>query len=70
MPRPTRESTLLVSPSNIKKTAARVLNGQTLVSPEIEYIVRTMGTKATQTEMDSMVLRVRSMPWANLMPAE
>lgn len=73
MPRPTRtarEATLLVSASNLKKTAVRVLNGQALVSPEIEYICRTLGTKATQTELDSMVLRVRSMPWANLMPAE
>jgi hypothetical protein len=47
-----------------------VLNGHALVSPEIEYIVRTMGTKATQQELDAMVLQVRKMPWSSIVLPE
>jgi len=70
MPRVVREATLNVSESVLRKTALRVLNGQRLVSPEVDYILRTLGPKATQQELDSMVMRVRKMPWGSLMLPE
>jgi len=70
MPREVRTSVLSVSPTNLRKTATRVLNGQKLVSPEIDYIIRTLGDRATQQELDTMVLRVRSMPWASIYQAD
>jgi hypothetical protein len=66
MTRDTRTSVLSVTPVNLRKTAIRVLNGQKLVSPEIDYIMRTLGDRATQQELDTMVLRVRSMPWGSI----
>lgn len=65
-----RPASLPVSPLNINKTAKRVLNGQSLVTPEIDYIMRTMGSRATQEEIDTMVARVRSMPWASIIRPE
>ena len=70
MPRAVREATLNVSESILRKTALRVLNGQRLVSPEVDYILRTIGPKATQQELDTMVMRVRKMPWGSLMLPE
>jgi len=70
MPRASRSTALSVSALNLRKTAARVLNGQSLVSPEIEYIMRTLGDRATQQELDTIVLRVRSMPWASIYQAD
>jgi hypothetical protein len=70
MPRAVREATLNVSESVLRKTALRVLNGQRLVSPEVDYILRTLGPKATQQELDTMVMRVRKMPWGSLMQPE
>ena len=70
MPRAVREATLTVSESILRKTALRVLNGQRLVSPEVDYILRTLGPKATQVELDKMVLRVRKMPWGSIMLPE
>lgn len=70
MPRAMREPMMNVSESVLRKTALRVLNGQRLVSPEVEYILRTMGPKATQMEIDSIVMRVRKMPWGSIMLPE
>jgi hypothetical protein len=70
MPRAVREATLNVSESILRKTALRVLNGQRLVSPEVDYILRTLGPKATQQELDTMVMRVRKMPWGSLILPE
>lgn len=71
MPRSTtRNSALPVSALNLRKTATRVLKGESLVSPEIDYIMRTLGNRATQDELDTMVLRVRSMPWASIVLPE
>lgn len=69
MPRTTaagRTPVLQVSATNLKKTAIRVLNGQTLVSTELDYVMRTLGDRATQQELDTMVLQVRSLPWASI----
>ena len=60
---------LPVSEMNLRKTAMRVL-GQSLVSTEIQYIQRTLGTSATQEVLDATVLSVRTMPWASLVSSE
>jgi hypothetical protein len=61
----TRERKLPVSDLNLKKTAIRLL-GQTLVSPEMQYIQRQLGATATQKQLDDNVVAVRKMPWAKL----
>lgn len=70
MPRGIRETTVTVCESTLRKTALRVLNGQRLVSPEVDYILRTLGTKATQQDIDTMVARVRKMPWESILPPQ
>ena len=70
MTRILREPNLPVSESALRKTALRVLNGQRLVSIEVDYILRTLGPKATQQEIDATVVRVRRMPWASIVQPE
>ena len=70
MSRVLRDPVLPVSETNLRKTAMRVLNGQRLVSTEVDYILRTLGAKATQQELDATVLRVRKMPWASIVQPE
>ncbi len=70
MTRVNRPATLLVSQSNLHKTAIRVLNGQPLVSTEVDYVMRSLGARATQQDLDAMVLRVRSMAWASIVRPE
>ena len=70
MSRVVRDPVLPVSETNLRKTAMRVLNGQRLVSTEVDYILRTLGAKATQQELDATVLRVRKMPWASIVQPE
>lgn len=70
MSRVVREPVLPVSETNLRKTALRVLNGQRLVSTEVSYILRTLGTRATQQELDKTVLSVRRMPWASIVEPE
>lgn len=70
MTRVVRDPLLPVSETNLRKTALRVLNGQRLVSTEVSYILRTLGTKATQVELDKTVLAVRKMPWASIVIPE
>jgi hypothetical protein len=65
-----REVHIQVSALTLNKTAQRVLNGQSLVTPEIAYIQRTLGAKATQKELDNMVMNVRQMPWASIVLPE
>ena len=65
-----REVHIQVSALTLNKTALRVLNGQNLVTPEIAYIQRTLGAKATQKELDNMVMSVRQMPWASIVLPE
>jgi len=65
-----REPIFPVSETILRKTALRVLNGQRLVSTEVDYILRTLGNKATQQELDASVLRVRKMPWASIVQPE
>lgn len=70
MSRVVRDPVLPVSETNLRKTALRVLNGQRLVSTEVSYIIRTLGGKATQQQLDATVLEVRKMPWASLVQPE
>jgi len=61
----TRKAKVPVSELNLRKTAARLLTTK-LVSPEIHYIQRELGSTATQEELDAKVVAVRSMPWASI----
>ena len=60
-----KEPTLPVSEVNLKKSAIRLL-GQRLVSPEVFFVQKQLGDRATQTVVDEAVLAVRKMPWARL----
>lgn len=56
---------LPVSATNIAKAASRLLS-QRLVSTEIDYIQRTLGSSTTQETLDNTVLAVRSLPWSSI----
>jgi hypothetical protein len=60
-----RKTRIPVSELNLRKAAARLLTTK-LVSPEIFYIQRELGSTATQDELDAKVMAVRSMPWASI----
>ena len=63
--KPVREKKISVSATNITKAAKRVLS-QSLVSTEIDYVKRSLGTSSTQQQIDDAVLAVRKMPWASI----
>lgn len=52
-----------ISELNVRKAATRLLSVK-LVSTEIAYVQRTLGTSATQEQLDERVLAVRSLPWS------
>lgn len=54
-----------VSELNLRKAAARLL-GSKLVSTEVFYIQRELGSSATQEDLDAKVVAVRSMPWSSI----
>jgi hypothetical protein len=58
-----------VSELTLRRTANRLL-GATLVSPEVSYIQRELGMKATQEEIDAKVIAVRKMPWSSIVVPE
>ena len=60
-----KKSKVPVSELNLRKAAARLLTTK-LVSPEIFYIQRELGTTATQEDLDAKVVAVRAMPWASI----
>jgi hypothetical protein len=60
-----RKSKVPVSELNLRKAAARLLTTK-LVSPEIYYIQRELGSTATQEDLDAKVVAVRAMPWASI----
>lgn len=56
-----------VSERNLQSAAVRLLpKHNKLVTPEIEYLRRTLGQKATQVEIDEKVLLVRRLPWREI----
>lgn len=57
--------TVPVSELNLRKAASRLLR-TALVSTEIFYIQRELGSSATQEALDAKVVAVRSMPWASI----
>ena len=58
-----------VSEPNLRKAAARLLTSG-LVSTEMAYIQRILGSTATQDELDTKVVAVRSLPWASIVEPE
>ncbi len=60
-----RIARVAVSDLNVRKAAKRLL-GSVLVSPEVAYVQRELGAKATQQELDAKVIAVRKMPWASI----
>lgn len=64
-----KEKKLPVSASNISRAASRLLS-QSLVSTEIDYVQRTLGTSSTQSQIDATVLAVRQLPWASIVVPE
>ena len=54
-----------VSAANIAEAASRLLK-QRLVSPEVDYVQRTLGTTSTPQEIDAAVLGVRKLPWSSI----
>lgn len=68
-PRGEAKARIAVSELNLKKAAARLL-ASGLVSTELEYIQRELGTSATQDDLDAKVIAVRKMPWASIVAPE
>jgi hypothetical protein len=60
---------LSVSESNLRKAALRLI-GHHLVSPEVHYIQRMLGAKATQQQLDDQVMAVRRLPWSKIVVPE
>ena len=60
-----KKSKVPVSELYLRKAAARLLTTK-LVSPEIFYIQRELGSTATQEDLDAKVMAVRAMPWASI----
>jgi hypothetical protein len=60
---------ITVSEGNITKSAMRLLS-QKLVSSEIHYVQRVLGTTATQEDIDTNVLAVRKLPWKSIVIAD
>lgn len=60
---------IAVTETNVRKAGSRLLTSG-LVSTEIAYVQRELGTSATQDALDAKVLAVRSMPWSSIVGAE
>jgi hypothetical protein len=58
-----------VTEANIRKAASRLL-GTSLVSNEMFYVQRELGTTATQEDLDAKVLAVRALPWSSIAEVE
>lgn len=58
---------ITVSERNLQNAAVRLLpKHNKLVSPEVDYLRRVLGEKATQIEIDEKVLAVRKLPWSEI----
>ena len=56
-----------VSERNLQSAAIRLLpKNNKLVSPEVDYLRRVLGDKATQHDIDENVVAVRRLPWADI----
>ena len=58
---------ITVSERNLQNAAIRLLpKHNKLVSPEVDYLRRVLGEKATQHDIDEKVLAVRKLPWSEI----
>ncbi|HEY6843386.1 MAG TPA: hypothetical protein VI391_04405 [Thermoanaerobaculia bacterium] len=58
---------ITVSERNLQNAAVRLLpKHNKLVSPEVDYLRRVLGDKATQAQIDDKVQEVRRLPWAEI----
>lgn len=58
---------ITVSERNLQNAAVRLLpKHNKLVSPEVDYLRRVLGEKATQNEIDEKVMQVRKLPWSEI----
>jgi len=58
---------ITVSERNLQNAAIRLLpKHNNLVSPEVDYLRRVLGDKATQAQIDDKVQEVRRLPWAEI----
>ncbi len=58
---------ITVSERNLQNAAVRLLpKHNKLVSPEVDYLRRVLGEKATQNEIDEKVQLVRRLPWSEI----
>jgi hypothetical protein len=73
MPRPVattkREPKVPVTDANIRKASTRLLATK-LVSTEMSYVRRELGTTATQDDLDAKIVAVRKLPWASIVIPE
>ena len=61
---------ITVSDRNLQSAAIRLLpKHNKLVSPELVYLRRVLGDKATQVEIDEKVIAVRRLPWSEIVGA-
>jgi len=59
--------TVAVSERNLQNAATRLLpKHNKLVSPEVDYLRRVLGDRATQHDIDEKVLAVRRLPWSEI----
>jgi hypothetical protein len=59
--------TVTVSERNLQSAALRLLpKHNKLVSPEVDYLRRVLGDRATQQQIDEKVLLVRKLPWSEI----
>lgn len=59
--------TVTVSERNLQSAAIRLLpRNNRLVSPEVEYLRRVLGDRATQQQIDDKVQQVRKLPWSEI----
>jgi hypothetical protein len=64
-----REAKVPVTDANIRKASTRLLATK-LVSTEMSYVRRELGTSATQDELDAKIVAVRKLPWASIVIPE
>jgi hypothetical protein len=58
---------ITVSERNLQNAAVRLLpKHNKLVSPEVDYLRRVLGEKATQAQIDEKVQQVRKLPWSEI----
>ena len=56
-----------VSERNLQSAALRLFpRSNKLVSPEVDYLRRVLGERATQNDIDEKVQAVRKLPWADI----